>query len=134
MYYSAKERGFFDPAIHDPLPVDAIEVSDEEWQALLIGNSTGKQITPDANGYPVLTDPPPPTPEQVKVMAEAKRQQLLVEASMHVAPLQDAVDLGEASPEEVIALQEWKRYRIALNRLPTSAGWPDNIEWPTPPA
>ncbi|MCT8189895.1 phage tail assembly chaperone, partial [Pseudomonas monteilii] len=28
----------------------------------------------------------------------------------------------------------WKRYRVALNRLPEQAGWPTEIDWPALPA
>jgi len=51
-----------------------------------------------------------------------------------IAPLQDAVDLDEATDAEVALLKEWKRYRVALNRLPDQEGYPTDIDWPAPPA
>lgn len=51
-----------------------------------------------------------------------------------IAPLQDAVDLDEATETEVAALKAWKKYRIALIRVPDQPGYPDTIDWPAPPA
>ncbi|MDG9885389.1 tail fiber assembly protein [Pseudomonas sp. GD04058] len=55
-------------------------------------------------------------------------------ADSAIAPLQDAVDLDEATEAEAALLKEWKRYRVALNRLPEQPGYPDSIDWPVPPA
>ncbi|HAS8353784.1 TPA: tail fiber assembly protein [Vibrio vulnificus] len=75
---------------------------------------------------------PPPTHEQLVAEAEAKKQYLLSEAADAIAPLQDAVDLDMATPEEESALKEWKKYRVLLNRVDTSPGV--GVVWPTPPA
>jgi len=55
-------------------------------------------------------------------------------ADTAIAPLQDAVDLDEATELEAAALKQWKRYRVALNRLPDQPGYPATIDWPAPPA
>lgn len=55
-------------------------------------------------------------------------------ADSAIAPLQDAVDLDDASEAEATALKAWKKYRVALNRLPEQAGYPTDIDWPAPPA
>ncbi|MFC4431394.1 tail fiber assembly protein [Cupriavidus respiraculi] len=52
-------------------------------------------------------------------------------ATLAIAPLQDAVDLDEATAEEVARLTAWKQCRIALNRMEITAG---NLSWPIPPA
>lgn len=66
MFYSASTGGFYSPAIHGgSIPSDAIEITAEQHRALLAGQSSGKRIVADESGYPVLADPPPPTPEQI---------------------------------------------------------------------
>ena len=66
MLYAKSTSGFYDPAIHgDNIPADAVEITTEQHAALLAGQSNGKRIVADADGYPILQDPPPPTPEQV---------------------------------------------------------------------
>lgn len=65
MYYSAATNGFYTIDIHgDNIPVDAVEITVGEHQALLEGQSQGKLIQAGVNGRPILVDPPPPTPEQ----------------------------------------------------------------------
>lgn len=60
----------------------------------------------------------------------AKRDALMAEAAARIAPLQDAVDLNEATPAETAALTVWKRYRVQLNRIEQQAGYPDTVDWP----
>ena len=64
----------------------------------------------------------------------ADTAQRRVAADSAIAPLQDAVDLDEATEPEAALLKEWKRYRVALNRLPEQPGYPTEIDWPAPPA
>jgi len=67
MLYSPTAKGFFDPAIHGAnIPTDAVEITREEHAALLAGQAAGRIIAADAKGRPVLIDPPPPTPEEIR--------------------------------------------------------------------
>ncbi|EEG3121005.1 tail fiber assembly protein [Salmonella enterica subsp. enterica] len=50
-------------------------------------------------------------------------------ASEKIVPLQDAVDLGEATDDETARLLAWKKYRVQVNRVDTS-----NPVWPEQPA
>lgn len=74
-----------------------------------------------------------PTPEQVLNEAMARRDELLGIATLHIAPLQDAVDLDDASLEEAAALKRWKQYRIAVNRVSAQTDFPSTITWPVQP-
>ncbi|MFV3314135.1 tail fiber assembly protein [Pseudomonas sp. NY15374] len=67
-----------------------------------------------------------------QAQAEASRLRRLADDA--IAPLQDAVDLEEATEAETALLKEWKRYRVTLNRLPDQAGYPTGIDWPISPA
>lgn len=64
--------------------------------------------------------------------AETQRESSMALAAAAIAPLQDAVDIGDATDEERASLQEWKKYRVALNRLDLTAA-PD-VQWPEVPA
>ncbi len=73
MFYSVSTGGFYDSAIHgSAMPVDSVEITEEEHLALLEGQSTGKLIRPDVNGRPELQDPPPPTLDEVKAVQIAQ--------------------------------------------------------------
>lgn len=65
--------------------------------------------------------------------AQANLRDYRETADSAIAPLQDAVDLEDATDGEVAALKDWKRYRLALNRLQSQPGWPTDIDWPAPP-
>lgn len=47
---------------------------------------------------------------------------------------QDEVDVDEATDEDLAELKAWKKYRVALNRMPDQAGYPQAIDWPSAPA
>ncbi|EAN5614673.1 tail fiber assembly protein, partial [Salmonella enterica subsp. enterica serovar Newport] len=60
--------------------------------------------------------------------AEGTKNRLLQIASEKIAPLQDAVDLGIATDDEKAQLDEWKKYRVLVNRVDTT-----NLVWPEQP-
>ncbi|WP_232925170.1 tail fiber assembly protein, partial [Pseudomonas sp. S4_EA_1b] len=55
-------------------------------------------------------------------------------ADYAIAPLQDAVDVDEATDADLAALKSWKKYRVALSRVIEQPQFPDAIEWPVAPA
>ncbi|EIO8860797.1 tail fiber assembly protein, partial [Salmonella enterica] len=61
--------------------------------------------------------------------AEETKKRLLQLATDKMAPLQDAVDLEEATDEEKARLNAWKKYRVLVNRVDTS-----KPEWPEAPS
>ncbi|HAG2521904.1 TPA: tail fiber assembly protein [Salmonella enterica] len=61
--------------------------------------------------------------------AEETKNRLLQMATEKIAPLQDAVDLGEATDDEKARLLAWKKYRVQVNRVDTT-----NPVWPEQPA
>lgn len=76
VFWSASIAGFIDPDIIADLPADAVEITTDEYLALLGGQSAGRRIEPDSDGRPVLVDPPPlPIAEiAAQVEAEVRRQ------------------------------------------------------------
>lgn len=74
MFYSKSTGGFYDAAIHgDNIPADAVEITTEEHAALLAGQGQGKRIVADAQGRPMLADPPAPTIGEIWERIKAKR-------------------------------------------------------------
>ncbi|EAO9566802.1 tail fiber assembly protein [Salmonella enterica] len=58
--------------------------------------------------------------------AEGTKSRLLQTAAEKIAPLQDAVDLEIATDDEKVQLDEWKKYRVLVNRVDTTnPDWPD---------
>jgi len=65
------------------------------------------------------------------VVAESARRRAIADKA--IPTLQDAVDIDEATEEEVALLKAWKKYRVALNRQPEEPGYPADVIWPTAP-
>jgi hypothetical protein len=67
MFYSKTTGGFYDTEINGVnIPADAVEITQDEHQDLLAGQSTGKLIRGNDSGRPELADYPPLTVEQEK--------------------------------------------------------------------
>ena len=70
MFYSKSTNGFYNSEINgENIPLDAIEISYDYYQELLDGQSHGKIIEPDKNGYPILVNPPAPEPIEIKTVS-----------------------------------------------------------------
>lgn len=72
---------------------------------------------------------PPPSPAEILAANTSTRDALLAQATMIIAPLQDAADLDEATDAETALLKKWKQYRVAVNRedlTQASPVWPAN--------
>ncbi len=130
--YSKETNGFYVDGVSEFIPQDVVSISVEKYNELMLGQSQGKEIAADKDGNPVLLDPPAATKEQLIIIAEAKCASLMAGASVAISPLQDAVDLGDSTPEEETLLKKLKQYRVELNRLDISKA-PD-ISWPVKPA
>lgn len=58
MFYSKSTRGFYTEEIHGTnIPSDAVAITPEQHQALLEGQSSGKELSSDKHGHPILVEP-----------------------------------------------------------------------------
>ncbi len=107
MFYSKSTSGFYDTAIHgNNIPADAVEITKAEHTALLAGQSEGKRIVPDADGVPVLQEPPPfVAPDVDQVTMRQARLALLESGKLDlVAPAIDQL----SEPGRTKARIEWE--------------------------
>jgi hypothetical protein len=70
-------------------------------------------------------------PTDYVAAAESKKAKLMAKANSAITPLQDAVDIGEETNDEVVLLLAWKKYRVQLMRVNTKNA--PGIEWPPVP-
>lgn len=134
-FYAASTSGFYSIEVHGKeIPADAVEITDAEYTLLLDGQSSGLMISTDSQGRPILVERPPRSVEELSVSALARRDALLSTAAIRIAPLQDAVDLEEATDADTVNLKLWKQYRVAVNRAPSQPEFPRVIAWPVPPS
>jgi hypothetical protein len=119
----------------DPL-AGGIEISDAQYAAAIEGMVAGLVVTisggfsvgPTAEEPPI--EPAPVDPVAVAVAECARRRAI---ADYEITPLQDAVDIDDATSADVALLKAWKKYRVEISRLPEQNGWPERINWPLPP-
>lgn len=72
MYFSKSTGGFYSRKIHgNSIPKDAVEISESVHSAMIEGQSKGKTITADKNGFPVLSDQPPLTESELIALYES---------------------------------------------------------------
>lgn len=93
--------------------------------------SPGDSYVDGEFGPPLVILPEPLSPAEILAANEATKSALLTVATLAIAPLQDAVDLGEETAEEAALLKAWKQYRVALNRVSLST---QVVAWPVLPA
>ncbi|WP_052941726.1 tail fiber assembly protein [Chromobacterium subtsugae] len=125
-----------------------------DWRAVpLWDTATAQPIaaqlgdTPQALGATELAPPPfgvwDGASWRVDHAAEAAAQRAAAEseiaarrgqADAAIVPLQDAADLGMATPAESVLLAAWRRYRVELSRVPLQPDYPATITWPPAPA
>jgi len=125
IYYSSNPRGFYFDHMHgDNIPEGAKEITSEQHQTLIDGQSQGKIIREDADGYPVLIEPPPLTPEEVAAIERNWRNAKLAATDGDVTRHRDELEEGSAttlSAEQYTALQAYRRQL---------RDWPQGEEFP----
>lgn len=110
MYYAKSTNGFYSHEIHgDNMPSDAVEITAEEHAALLEGQSNGKVIDSDKDGYPFLADPAPPTEEELQQQANAEARAYLASTDWYIIRLQET---GQPVPEEILEARSQARSRV----------------------
>lgn len=130
-YYSPSKNAFYafelkqDYLNAESWPDDATPISERLHHHLIGGQQGGKVIVPDEYGQPMLSDPEPPSQEQIVHEASVQKTALMQQANDTISPLQDAIDLDMATESEKQKLIEWKKYRVLLSRTNYNEPWPD---------
>lgn len=124
-FYSASRAGFFDDAIHDVLPADAVAITAERYKQLMADQADGRLIVAGVDGVPETIDRPGLTVEEALEALRTERNRLLAACDftqMPDAPVTDA------------QREAWRVYRQALRDLPETNSDPASCEWPIAPA
>ncbi|OZI57862.1 hypothetical protein [Bordetella genomosp. 1] len=101
VFYSATTGGFYPGAPYGNVG-DEVEISPQQHADLIAGQASGKLITLDARGYPVLGDPPPPSPEQVE-LARTQAVQRELDAAARARRYVDLADAISYANEPAVA-------------------------------
>ncbi|MFJ2987736.1 tail fiber assembly protein [Collimonas sp. NPDC087041] len=74
-----------------------------------------------------------PNDAEYLATAQERIELALRRANSEVVIFQDRVDVDEASDADRAQLTAWKKYRVAINRIPEQSGYPHAITWPAVP-
>lgn len=118
-FYSASVHGFFISDMYlGEMPVDVVEITEEQHTALFAGQSQGKIIVAGEDGYPTLADMPPPSEDEIRLYRNAM--------------LRDC-DWTQADDVPQAVKDKWATYRQALRDVPQQEGFPETFKWPVKP-
>ncbi|MCS3608140.1 tail fiber assembly protein [Erwinia rhapontici] len=135
--FSASGLNFYPLSLKDSYvaagswPTDGVEIDDSYFEEFSQSPPDGKSRGA-VNGMPAWVESPPLTEKQLVAYAESEKAELLALARISIAPLQDAVDIGVATSDEIALLKKWKQFSVSANRTDTSK--PLDIVWPAAPA
>jgi hypothetical protein len=121
-FYSPSVGGFFIEGINSIIPEDAFEISQEEHQALLDGQSSGKSIVYKSRKLQLVE------PEKVSKTWDdirARRDRILANCDwtqMADSPLSDQTKT------------KWATYRQKLRDLTETYSDPNKVVWPVSPS
>lgn len=133
IFYSPTTCGFYESGRNAVIPDDAIEVTAEERNELLAGQSGEKLIGVGGDGRPLLLDRPGPTPEK---LAELERRWRDSELSLAASMRDRHRDQLEIEVETTLAGEQFAellRYMQALRDWPQSPDFPDSQHRPAAP-
>jgi hypothetical protein len=133
MFYSKSKEGFYDSEIHLEMPKDAIEISQEVYQALFAAQANGQEIVSDKGGNPLAVDRTPLSKEEQIKFYEFYAQTKLddIAKSWGYDSLISAVSYTNSKnlqfKAEANALIDWRdaywaeAYTIEMGPLPATA-------------
>lgn len=131
--YSKSTKGFYIKGIHKYVPPDVVDISIEQYKALMEAQENGLIIVPDSNGkpipvtkkqyYEVIT---PLTSEELASRELNWRNKELIRADIELNKVQDN------DSKAVGTVAEWRAYRKELRSYPDSENFPNGSR-PTPP-
>lgn len=115
------------------IPADAVEITSAYHAELLAGQSESKVIAWDADGYPVLIDPPPPTPASLAAIERVWRDAKLAATDGVVSRHRDELEEGIATTLTLEQYAELQAYRRLLRNWPEAGEFPLIDHRPLPP-
>ncbi|EAM1083496.1 phage tail protein [Salmonella enterica] len=131
--YDARTNGFYVISLKENYelagtwPEKGVEITEEEHKALMDGQSTGKVVSSDSEGKPVLTD----IEIDYVALATIERDKRMSVVTAMISQRVDAQDDGDITDDELTELSELREYRAKLRRLDLTSA-PD-INWPEVP-
>lgn len=133
--FSPSTLGAYLPTINgDDIPDDAVELPLIQWQSILAELAVSpKRIGANADGFPILIDPPPLSDELLESVERTWRDVRLSWTDSIVSRHRDELELGEMATLNDVQYAELQLYRRKLRDWPQGAEFPLADHRPTSP-
>lgn len=120
MFYSKLTNGFYSVDVNGKnIPEDAVEISQNDYQNLLIAQASGATIVSGEDGHPIA------------VSERVSSDQVRLERNRRLREC-DWVALKDVQiPSE--HLENWFKYRQSLRDITNQHGFPESVIWPKVP-
>ncbi|QQZ36051.1 phage tail assembly chaperone [Pseudomonas sp. SK2] len=119
--------------IHQGIPGDAVEISDDRFVTVIGNPDPGKVRSHDEDGLPILVDPPALSEIQLVAKERAWRDAELASVQWIRDRHRDEQDLGGPTTLSDERFIEFLTYLQALRDWPAAASFPDSAARPTAP-
>lgn len=139
-FFSPSTTGFFRSDINgvpesedNSLAVDAIEVSGELHEQMLLVRERGGRVVAGKGGQPIEAPPVPPTDAEQAEKARRWRDNQLAMSEWVVTRHRDEADMNRGTTITTQRFSELLVYRQALRDWPATAGFPGEAVRPQAP-
>ena len=134
VFFSASVNGFYTDEINgSSYPVDAIEITEQEWRQILYEVSQGKIIEIDDSGKPFTIERPPETEEQLAARERAWRDAEVNSNEWLASRHRDQQDMQLSTTLTTDQFTELLAYRQTLRDWPQTEAFPDSAQRPIAP-
>lgn len=133
-YYSKQTGCTYLLAIHgDAMPGDVIPISEDVYQAVIANPTPGKLRDHDADGQPILVDPPPASAAELAEMERLWRDAELAGITWLRERHRDQQEIGTATTLSAEQFAELLVYMQQLRDWPQSEAFPSTVQRPAAP-
>lgn len=133
-FYSRETGCTYLESIHSFIPADAVLISEECYTSVIANPAPGKVRGHDADGLPVLFDPPPPTASDLAEDERRWRNGALGAVVWLRDRHRDQLEIGAETTLATEQFAELLTYMQELRDWPQSPDFPDTQHRPTAPA
>ncbi|MBH3405600.1 hypothetical protein I5P86_11115 [Pseudomonas glycinae] len=136
VFFSATTRAVYVPGINtSDIPEDVIEIPQAYWISLLQQLAVSPKVigVNNSNGFPILVDPPPPSPEEAADIERHWRTAQLAATDGLVARDRDELEDGGGTTLTTEQYAELQTFRRALRDWPQASFFPFSEHRPVAP-
>lgn len=131
--YSKETGSTYIKGFNTKIPEDAVEITEDNYEAVIANPEPGKVRSHDKNGLPILIDPLPATAEELAAIERSWRDLAIERVKWIRERYRDESDMGGATSITAARFSELLTYIQKLRDWPDSSSFPDSTKRPPIP-